>query len=115
MRAEAAISLSVSAEWSRENDLMTARPLARPPMASRRALFFTGMAAKSISVCEEMGSARCRARHLALPISSHTEIDFAAMPVKNSARREAMGGLAKGLAVIKSFSRDHSALTLSEI
>src|SRR5262245_63386576 len=26
-----------------------------------------------------------------------------------------MGGLAKGLAVIKSFSRDHSALSLSEI
>src|SRR6476659_84511 len=37
------------------------------------------------------------------------------MPAKNSARREAMGGLAKGLAVIKAFSRDHSALTLSEI
>jgi IclR family pca regulon transcriptional regulator len=37
------------------------------------------------------------------------------MPAKNSARREAMGGLAKGLSVIKSFSRDHSALTLSEI
>ncbi len=30
-------------------------------------------------------------------------------------RREAMGGLAKGLAVIKAFSRDHSALSLSEI
>jgi len=26
-----------------------------------------------------------------------------------------MGGLAKGLAVIKAFSRDHSALSLSEI
>ena len=50
-----------------------------------------------------------------LSISSHTEIDFAPMPARNSARREAMGGLAKGLAVIKSFSRDHSALTLSEI
>ena len=37
------------------------------------------------------------------------------MPPKNTARREAMGGLAKGLAVIKSFARDHSALTLSEI
>jgi IclR family pca regulon transcriptional regulator len=37
------------------------------------------------------------------------------MPAKNTARREAMGGLAKGLAVIKAFSRDHSALTLSEI
>jgi IclR family transcriptional regulator, pca regulon regulatory protein len=33
----------------------------------------------------------------------------------NNTRREAMGGLAKGLAVIKSFARDHSALTLSEI
>lgn len=39
-----------------------------------------------------------------------------AMPTtKNNTRREAMGGLAKGLAVIKSFARDHSALTLSEI
>ena len=37
------------------------------------------------------------------------------MPARNTVRREAMGGLAKGLAVIKSFSRDHSALTLSEI
>src|SRR3954466_15890692 len=37
------------------------------------------------------------------------------MPARNSARRETMGGLAKGLAVIKAFSRDHSALTLSEI
>ena len=35
-----------------------------------------------------------------LSISSHTEIDFATMPAKNSARREAMGGLAKGLAVM---------------
>jgi IclR family pca regulon transcriptional regulator len=34
---------------------------------------------------------------------------------KNNARREVMGGLAKGLAVIKAFSRDHSALSLSEI
>jgi IclR family transcriptional regulator, pca regulon regulatory protein len=31
------------------------------------------------------------------------------------ARREAMGGLAKGLAVIRAFSREHAALTLSEI
>jgi IclR family pca regulon transcriptional regulator len=30
-------------------------------------------------------------------------------------RREAMGGLAKGLAVIRAFTRDHAALTLSEI
>jgi IclR family pca regulon transcriptional regulator len=30
-------------------------------------------------------------------------------------RREAMGGLAKGLAVIRAFSREHSPLTLSEI
>jgi IclR family transcriptional regulator, pca regulon regulatory protein len=30
-------------------------------------------------------------------------------------RREAMGGLAKGLAVIRAFSRDHAALSLSEI
>src|SRR6185295_3981842 len=33
---------------------MTARPLARPPMTSRRALFFATH--ESISVCEEMGS-----------------------------------------------------------
>ena len=52
-----------------------------------------------------------------VPICSHTEIDCASMPTpkNNNARREAMGGLAKGLAVIKSFARDHSALTLSEI
>jgi IclR family transcriptional regulator, pca regulon regulatory protein len=30
-------------------------------------------------------------------------------------RREAMGGLAKGLAVIRAFSRDHAALNLSDI
>src|SRR4029078_7402150 len=37
------------------------------------------------------------------------------MTARNNPRREAMGGLAKGLAVIKAFSRDHSALSLSEI
>lgn len=37
------------------------------------------------------------------------------MPTKIQQRREAMGGLAKGLAVIKTFSREHSALTLSEV
>jgi IclR family transcriptional regulator, pca regulon regulatory protein len=31
------------------------------------------------------------------------------------ARRETMGGLAKGLSVIRAFSRDHAALTLSDI
>src|SRR5262245_44456988 len=36
------------------------------------------------------------------------------MPAKNT-RREAMGGLAKGLAVIRCFSRDTFALTLSEV
>jgi IclR family pca regulon transcriptional regulator len=30
-------------------------------------------------------------------------------------RREAMGGLAKGLQVIRAFTRDHSALTLTEV
>jgi len=30
-------------------------------------------------------------------------------------RREAMGGLAKGLAVIRAFGRDHAALSLSDI
>src|SRR5712691_10512341 len=34
---------------------------------------------------------------------------------KTPVRREAMGGLAKGLAVIRAFSRDHAALTLSDI
>jgi IclR family pca regulon transcriptional regulator len=32
-----------------------------------------------------------------------------------AARREAMGGLSKGLAVIRAFSSDHAALTLSDI
>ncbi len=32
-----------------------------------------------------------------------------------AARREAMGGLAKGLAVIRAFTREHAALTLSDI
>ena len=30
-------------------------------------------------------------------------------------RREAMGGLAKGLAVIRAFTREHAALSLSDI
>src|SRR5581483_4877673 len=30
-------------------------------------------------------------------------------------RREAMGGLAKGLAVIRAFSREHATLTLTEV
>ncbi len=34
---------------------------------------------------------------------------------KTAARREAMGGLAKGLAVIRAFTREHGALNLSEI
>ena len=33
----------------------------------------------------------------------------------STARREAMGGLGKGLAVIRAFSRGHAALTLSDI
>src|SRR5215472_5801131 len=39
------------------------------------------------------------------------------MPRRKSAppRREAMGGLAKGIAVIRAFTRDHAALSLSEI
>src|SRR5689334_18432827 len=37
------------------------------------------------------------------------------MPARNNTRREAMGGLAKGLAVIRCFSRDTFALTLSEV
>jgi|ERR1700742_401246 len=40
-----------------------------------------------------------------------------AMPARRTTmpRREAMGGLAKGLAVIRAFSRDRAALSLSEI
>src|SRR5512145_687441 len=39
------------------------------------------------------------------------------MPARpaSTQRREAMGGLAKGLQVIRAFARDHSALTLSEV
>ena len=39
------------------------------------------------------------------------------MPKQNNGapRREAMGGLAKGLAVIRTFKRDHASLSLSEI
>ncbi len=39
------------------------------------------------------------------------------MPARqlSTQRREAMGGLAKGLQVIRAFTRDHSSLTLSEI
>ncbi len=37
------------------------------------------------------------------------------MPARSNTRREAMGGLAKGLAVIRCFSRDTFALTLSEV
>ena len=39
------------------------------------------------------------------------------MPTRqlSTPRREAMGGLAKGLQVIRAFTRDHSSLTLSEI
>jgi IclR family pca regulon transcriptional regulator len=39
------------------------------------------------------------------------------MPARRTTpqRREAMGGLAKGLAVIRAFSRDHAALSLSEV
>jgi IclR family pca regulon transcriptional regulator len=36
-------------------------------------------------------------------------------PKNSAARREAMGGLAKGLAVMRAFSREHPALSLSEI
>jgi IclR family pca regulon transcriptional regulator len=48
---------------------------------------------------------------------SHIEIDSEAMVVarKESARREAMGGLAKGLAVIRTFTRERASLSLSEI
>jgi len=39
------------------------------------------------------------------------------MPTRKTtaARREVMGGLAKGLEVIRAFTRDHAALTLSEV
>ena len=34
---------------------------------------------------------------------------------KSTSRRESMGGLEKGLGVIRAFSREHPALTLSDI
>jgi IclR family pca regulon transcriptional regulator len=47
---------------------------------------------------------------------SDIEIDCRQMRRKSTARRrEAMGGLAKGLAVIRAFTREHAALTLSDI
>jgi IclR family pca regulon transcriptional regulator len=36
-------------------------------------------------------------------------------PTASNGHREAMGGLAKGLAVIRAFTREHAALTLSEV
>ena len=48
--------------------------------------------------------------------SSHIEIDCPMPRHQTTApRREAMGGLAKGLQVIRAFTRDHSALTLTEV
>ncbi len=48
---------------------------------------------------------------------SHIEINCAAMTKIKSIqrRREAMGGLAKGLGVIRAFTRDRAALSLSDI
>ncbi len=47
---------------------------------------------------------------------SDIEIDFRGMRRKNTMRRrEAMGGLAKGLAVIRAFTREHAALSLSDV
>jgi IclR family pca regulon transcriptional regulator len=48
---------------------------------------------------------------------SHIEIDWRPMTRSKSVpqRREAMGGLAKGLTVIRAFTRDRVALNLSEI
>jgi len=48
---------------------------------------------------------------------SHIEINCAAMAKIKSVerRREAMGGLAKGLGVIRAFTRDRAALSLSDI
>jgi IclR family pca regulon transcriptional regulator len=40
---------------------------------------------------------------------------MAAQKKKPSPHREAMGGLSKGLAVIRAFSSDHAALTLSDV
>jgi IclR family pca regulon transcriptional regulator len=54
---------------------------------------------------------------LRLPFDfSDIEIDSDRMRRKSTTRRrEAMGGLAKGLAVIRAFTREHAALSLSDI
>jgi hypothetical protein len=59
MRADAAISLSVSAEWSRENALMTDSPLARPPMASRRGATDFGMRESVFRYAKKMKAPGC--------------------------------------------------------
>jgi IclR family pca regulon transcriptional regulator len=48
---------------------------------------------------------------------SHIEINWRDMAKGKTVerRREAMGGLAKGLGVIRAFTRDHAALSLSDI
>src|SRR6185312_1833483 len=50
-------------------------------------------------------------------VLSHTEIDSLSMAARKlpTSRREAMGGLAKGIAVIRAFTREHPAPTLSDI
>lgn len=46
---------------------------------------------------------------------SHTEIHWRMARTKTAARREAMGGLAKGLSVIRAFTRDAAALNLTDV
>src|SRR6185437_10476105 len=50
-------------------------------------------------------------------VLSHIEIDSVLMAARkpSQSRREAMGGLAKGIAVIRAFTREHPAPTLSDI
>src|SRR5271156_1584720 len=62
--------------------------------------------------------ARQAARSIDSPsLLSHIEINYLPMTRAKTVekRREAMGGLAKGLAVIRAFTRDRPALSLSEI
>jgi IclR family pca regulon transcriptional regulator len=52
-----------------------------------------------------------------ISLFSHIEIDCFPVATDKTARRrrEAMGGLAKGLGVIRAFTREHAALSLSDI
>src|SRR6266699_184151 len=58
---------------------------------------------------------RCAAEGCAPVSSSQKCSEKLSVPISSRASREAMGGLAKGLAVIRAFSREHAARTLTDI